>query len=229
MSKYIYSNNKQICNNCQAEYLPTRKNQKFCSISCSVKQQHKNYLKNYSNKRNCLYCNSEFIVKKPSNPKKFCSKSCSAKYNNQKRINDGWEQPEETEQKISKSLTKFHHGFEKYTKTKTKKLNACIRFNKPHPDIVGEYDIIEYNSCAHCHTKFISKTRQKYCYKHTHFYSINGRAKYQFNFNVFEFPELFDLELIKKIGFYSTGITGQGKIKPINLNGLVRDHKVSII
>jgi len=44
-----------------------------------------------------------------------------------------------------------------------------------------------------------------------------------FRFNVFDYPEFFDLSLIEKYGFYSAKNT-----KNPNLNGISRDHKISI-
>ena len=53
----------------------------------------------------------------------------------------------------------------------------------------------------------------------------NNKDQYSFKFNVFEYPDLFDLELLKNIGWVSFG-GKRGGTK--NLEGLSRDHKVSV-
>jgi hypothetical protein len=47
---------------------------------------------------------------------------------------------------------------------------------------------------------------------------MKDREVYEFRFNVYKFPALFDLEMLTRIGFKNRQ----------NLNGIVRDHKVSI-
>ena len=50
-------------------------------------------------------------------------------------------------------------------------------------------------------------------------YSHNGRAKYWFTFNVFHYPDLFDLDFVKEVGFRNT---------TTNPNGVTRDHRISV-
>ena len=50
----------------------------------------------------------------------------------------------------------------------------------------------------------------------------NYRSKCSFKFNVYKFPEKFDLSLIEKHGWYSASNKGG------NLNGVSRDHKLSV-
>lgn len=65
----------------------------------------------------------------------------------------------------------------------------------------------------------------KYAPKYRHLYSKDGKAAYKFTFNVYDYPNLFDLSLIEKHGQYSVG----GKCnKKENKTGCSRDHKVSI-
>jgi len=44
----------------------------------------------------------------------------------------------------------------------------------------------------------------------------------KFDFNVYEYPNKFDLDLIKKYGWYSASNRGN------NLNGVSRDHMFSV-
>jgi hypothetical protein len=55
-------------------------------------------------------------------------------------------------------------------------------------------------------------------------YCESSKSGYKFTFNVYHFPELFDLDLLNKVGWYSPG----GKTKKWNINGLSRDHKISV-
>ena len=47
---------------------------------------------------------------------------------------------------------------------------------------------------------------------------MKDREPYEFRFNVYDFPNLFDLDMLNQIGFKNRS----------NKNGIVRDHKVSI-
>lgn len=79
--------------------------------------------------------------------------------------------------------------------------------------------------CFHCHIP-LKNQRRKYCDEHTSMYSNNGKALYKFTFKVTDYPDLLDLSLIGKHGWFSPG---GGKCSlPKNLEGISRDHKVSI-
>ena len=49
------------------------------------------------------------------------------------------------------------------------------------------------------------------------------REKCKFNFNIYEYPDYFNLDLIDKYGWYKASNRGN------NLNGISRDHKISIV
>lgn len=77
----------------------------------------------------------------------------------------------------------------------------------------------------HCDNIFYHSSKKKFCKKHFDQYSDINRNQYGFKFNVFHFPDLFDLDLLKEKGFYNSKNT---KTRDKNLNGLSRDHKVSV-
>jgi len=52
----------------------------------------------------------------------------------------------------------------------------------------------------------------------------NLRFQYRFKFNVYDYTDLFDLDILNSVGFYSPG----GKSGKWNIDGLSRDHKVSV-
>lgn len=129
----------------------------------------------------CILCECELPQVKKNN--KFCSRSCSAKHNN-----------------ASRDYTTFKPG--------------------PAPKIKEKliYSKLKNNKCKHCGIVWMGRTVKKYCQQHEMLYSHNGRAKYWFTFNVFQFPSLFDLTFIELHKFKSL----------TNPNGVTRDHKVSV-
>lgn len=70
---------------------------------------------------------------------------------------------------------------------------------------------------------FNSSAKYKYCSSCSYLYKNNNRNRYAFSFNVYQYPDLFDLSLIERYGWFSHG----GKYK-FNPNGITRDHKVSV-
>lgn len=119
----------------------------------------------------------------------FCNTSCAAKYNN-----------------ATVDRTKFKTG-----PAKKPKLPKPVN---PYP-----YSKLFNCTCKHCSVQWKARSSVWYCKEHQDLYSHNGRAKYWFTFNVFEYPLLFDLSLITKFGFRNS---------KTNPNGITRDHKVSV-
>jgi len=155
------------------------------------------------NLKPCKECTQLFKPK--SSRLYFCSQSCSASYNNKKR----GPRSEGTKQKISQSLT--HSNKRKKSK-------------KIHKEIVGPFSKVFLCTCKHCKTKSVSRTKKQYCVNHRDLYSSSNKLGYKFTFNVFLYPDLFDIELLNRIGWFSPG----GKSGKWNPEGLSRDHKVSV-
>ena len=170
-----------------------RKNGKLYSHLGGIayaKKMEEQYLNNPSF---CTHCN--IILPQSKKRNKFCSRSCSAKYNNANRSPLIYEQTKIT-----------------WAAKPTSKLN---KIKEPkHP-----YSTLFRCTCQHCGTKSLLRTQTKYCDNCTHLYSHAGRAKYWFSFNVFHYPELFDLSLITTYGF---------RDNKTNPNGITRDHRVSV-
>ena len=101
---------------------------------------------------NCLQCDGllagKFSVK-------FCSRSCSAKYNNKKRIENGWSLSSDSRLQISKKLTK--------------------RIAKPgkRGPREGTY---ENRVCTHCSSMFVvsKMSNRKYCSKTCSSHYVGG-------------------------------------------------------
>lgn len=185
----------------------------------------------------CKQCHALFQPT-GSGPKLFCSQSCSASWNNVKR----GVRSQSTKQKITDGLIAHHANNPKvaYTKvTKLKKISILkktsgfkppkikpIIFNRDtfKNTIAGDYSIIYQCQCKKCSIIFTSRTQRKYCKEHLDCYSSSAKAGYKFTFNVYHYPDLFDLNQLKQLGWYAPG----GKSGKWNPNGLARDHKISI-
>lgn len=87
----------------------------------------------------------------------------------------------------------------------------------------GLYYALYRCSCKVCGLEIVARSPSKYC-KQCKQNTANKSSQYTFKFNIFEYPELFDLDAIEEIGFYAPG----GKSGKWNLSGLSRDHKVSV-
>lgn len=146
------------------------------------------------NPKLCKYCQSPIPYDKRVNS--FCDSSCSASYNNKIKPYD----------KVKETWKK------KYPKSKKTSSGHIIEPNSPYSKLI-------LCSCKHCGTKTLNRTQKRYCIDCEHLYSHEGRAKYWFTFNVFQYPELFDLSLITTYGF---------RDNKTNPNGITRDHKISV-
>ena len=168
----------------------------------------------------CPQCNCEFRRYAKT---KFCSHVCSAKFHN-----TGKTVSNETKRKISKSLTLQHS-----------KIFYCTHCNKIHQDELNSegccstmklimsstfpHSKVCLCTCKHCKVKFTSRTQLQYC-KNCREFSANKRIQYAFKFNVYDYPDLFNLHLLTEVGFYGPN----GKSGKWNPHGLSRDHKISV-
>ena len=156
-------------------------------------------------KRNCKNCNIEFSDRN----KKFCSSSCSASFNNTRRIVIKKPKPPSIKQ-ITKQIKQQQQLYKKI---------MIDSFKQP----CGPFSVLLYKKCAHCNVLFVNNKVRKYCATCNMLYT-DKRAIYRFRFNIYDYPELFDLALLDKIGWYAP----RGKSGNWNPHGLSRDHKVSV-
>ncbi len=213
----------RICRHCDNmfEVIPRDKSQIFCNISC-----YNGYLNSKKVIKICKTCSKSFQHNEPT--RKFCSKSCAAKYNNSVRDKDSRKKQSMTLRSTLASKPPILK-IPKPKKLKVKKIRPPkekkAKISKKIDQIIGPYSKIFILICAHSGERFVSRTVAKYAPEYRHLYSREGKAVYKFTFNVYEYPELFDLDLINKYGWYSVG--GKSN-KPINKEGCSRDHKVSV-
>lgn len=161
--------------------------------------------------KTCEYCNTKFEYNFPT--QKYCSKSCG-NYNRN--------HTEETKKKISESISSRPRKKKGVPTKRLYKYRYKSKNKRKPKEVVGEFEKLFICKCTNC--SFIGSYRKqtRYCKNCSHCYSENGRAKYSFTFNVYDFPDLFDLDFIERVGWRKT------KGENININGVSRDHRVSV-
>lgn len=195
----------------------------------------------YKNPKHCAQCDDVLPYR---SYKKFCNSSCAASFNNKKRLPP----TVETNNKRRQSLLLYYdknvkcgngrnphqpkfsviqfstcslcHSSFYVRHNKNIKTNMCLNCKQ------SDFTLISTNICKVCDIAFVSKHYQKYCSSCSpnirHY-----RTRAGFKFNIFEYPEEFDLYLIEKHGWYSpNGYKCRNK-KP-NLMGVSRDHLYSV-
>ena len=164
----------------------------------------------------CKNCQRLF---KPGMAKIFCSHSCSASFNNKQRP------PRTTESRLKTSLSLRKKPPREIKPPKFNgKVSKQPRIKKDKNTIIGPFSQVFTCSCKHCQAKFVSRIKKQYCSNHRDLYSASNKSGYKFTFNVFHYPDLFDINLLKSVGWFSPG----GKAGKWNPDGLSRDHKVSV-
>lgn len=151
------------------------------------------------NPNRCKHCNAALPY---LGNKNYCNHSCSASGANITRRVAGWRISDESKEKIKTKLQS--------------------EFNR---SVAGEYSKLTCKTCRFCTREFLTpKARTITCFdcKKTH---ARGQDIFRFKFNVYDYPELFDLDLLNERGWFSQG--GKSR-KPYNPTGLSRDHKVSV-
>lgn len=203
------------------------------------KLKNENIKKYNINPSFCKHCSKQLSYEQRKN--KFCNSSCSASSNNKKRE----QRSDESLKKTSESIK--HQNIVKYNKNpnRCKLCNSIIKYekrtqkycsihyrnkvlrkpktNKIKFEIVGVYTKLYRCTCKHCNTKMLLPSPKQYC-DTCKVYHSNLRMRYVFSFNVYHYPDLFDLELLNQKGWYAP----RGKSGKWNPDGLSRDHKVSI-
>lgn len=194
------------CENCKNEFEKTetefnrsikRNNKHFCSLECS-KKFHKSKLEN----KKCKFCGGLISYEKRFNI--FCSMSCSASFNNKKNVGRKNSFSNEAIKNIQDANRK-RFGVENYEKNP----NYCLECNKLLPFQKRKNKFCNIN----CRKKFDKKRMTEF-----NLYKSNCT----FKFDLKEFPDEFDFELINKLGWYSAKNRGG------NLAGISRDHMFSI-
>lgn len=181
----------------------------------------------------CQLCGIKFTPNRIGEIRKYCSYECAMIFRNPLcKLNNCIQCGIITRNPMfcSHSCSTIVHNSARSKKviiSKSKKIKSIRKFygNDSWKNfIVGPYIIIYKNICAKTGIIFYSKSYQKY-----HPSTSTERQYYaslcKFRFSISQFPSWFNNELIIKYGWYSTPGSKKG-IK--NLNGVSRDHRISI-
>jgi hypothetical protein len=192
---------------------------------CCIFTRHETavqYLEQYQkNLCPCTQCGRLF---KPSSDRRsFCSRSCATTYTNRQR----GPRSQITREKISKTIKGKNKSNAMtqigYKESKESK-NDTIPSAESRKKVWGAYSQIFVCVCRHCHARFVSRKKKQYCQSHRYLYSDSNKLGYKFTFNIYHYPDLFDLSLLQKVGWFAPrGLSGKW-----NPDGLSRDHKVSV-
>lgn len=178
-------------------------------------------------------CDQKFVtLEKPSfdpNENHFCSNSCARSFATQ-------ENREEINQRISETLKRKIKNDREFKE----EVLEDLPFERKTQKIGDRSDIDSTTSnssaiqCPACGENWVlSESDRKYCSHECHMEDLRvdpseSRSKYRkeckFDFNLWHYPEEFDLDLIREHGMYRSA-----NMEDPNLNGVVRDHRVSIM
>ena len=215
------------CCNCHLQFaIKAGSTGKYCSIECSyvdrqetykeygLVKQSKNIKEYLENPKFCITCANLLTYNKRKN--KFCNSSCAATHNNQVR----GAKSDEVKAKIRNKL--------KGRKQTTEEILRKTGANSPKWTGKNQKDL-RY-TCEFCHSQFHKPQRKRFCsqqcYKNS---TLSNKTEFnlyknqcQFRFNVKNYPDLYDLNLLAIHGWYKPSNRGH------NLNGVSKDHIYSI-
>jgi len=181
----------------------------------------------------CQYCSTSFIPKAGTFGK-FCSLSCSTRYKN--KIS--------TEQKISKYNIEptvcacCNHPLP-YEKRKNKfcsrscsatVANTAVRKRGPLPKERYPFCSVKFYQCKHTNNWYSNKNPNgtvRRCSPYIKSEKEKYYAAARFKFNVYHFPNEFNLSLIEEHGWYTCPGRKRSK-EPKNIFGVSRDHIISV-
>lgn len=161
----------------------------------------------------CKGCNK--IIDYKDRVNKFCSHSCAGSYSNKQRKKNGWALSANQKLSISKTLIKHNAA----VGNRPKSLHETIKTAS------GGFSRVHFMKCKFCNDMFTAGTATQVCNNCQHLKWNNNKDQYSFKFNIFDYPNLFDLEMLQQIGWVAFGGKRGGNK---NRNGLSRDHKISV-
>lgn len=187
-----------------------------CCIVTREVMKTSNFHKHLNMLRPCDVCGT--IFKRTQSGKQYCSRSCATTITNKKR----GKRSADTKEKIASTLRSRHKPKICQQKTDKRPRKRKKPLIDKHP--CGPFTKVYISNCKHCNQIMVLRNKRKYCDNCAHLYAEPNRNKYKFTFNIYQYPDLFDLQMLQTLGWFSPG----GKSKRLNPNGLVRDHKVSV-
>lgn len=161
----------------------------------------------------CKECNN--IINYKNRVNKFCSHSCAGSCSNRIRKEAGWAPTTDQKLSVSKSLIKYNVSIG----NRPGSLHDTIKTAS------GEFSKVHFMKCKFCNNIFTAMSATRVCKICQHLKWNNNKDQYSFKFNIYEYPELFDLNMLQQKGWVAFGGKRGGDK---NSNGLSRDHRVSV-
>ncbi|MFW5988462.1 MAG: hypothetical protein ACOCQA_03400 [bacterium] len=176
-------------------------------------------------KKQCEKCGKEFIVERvifkngtinvPKKEKRFCCRSCANSHIQTKEQND--------------SRSRKLKGNIPWIKGKRFSYEEKIKYfgkRKRNGKLVKIYPVDNILYCKSCGNKLKVKTSKRIkcmkCIQKETGEMRKYRHQCSFKFNVYSYPEEFNIQLLENYGWYSASNRGNNK------NGVSRDHMVSV-
>ena len=184
----------------------------------------------------CLHCSNSF--RKNYNSQKFCGLSCSTKHKNtiarENKLQQYLLNPKQCLQ--CNSVIDYHRQINKFcsqscgaTYNNQKKDWSKIKTG-PAPIEKHPYSKIKFIFCKHTNQYYSNKNLDGSTRKSSPYIKTIKEQYYtsaRFKFNVYHYPEEFDLSLIEQHGWYTCpGLKRKGQ--PKNILGVSRDHIISV-
>ena len=192
----------------------TDERSKFSNSSITNKNLKKIRIESYlANPKLCMRCSNPILYGQRAN--EFCSRSCAATHSNSIR------DPSFSIMEKKKNLSCIKcNDVQLVDLRRSGKNFICDGCKTIYP-----HSKVHPVSCKFCSSLFLSNKPILVCQGCQNLKWSNNKDQYSFKFNVFDYPDLFDLELLQLKGWVSFG-GKRGKKK--NLDGLSRDHRVSV-
>ena len=181
----------------------------------------------------CQYCSKTFNVS-PGSYGKFCSLSCGTSFKNKMNLAKAKDSYNLNPNKCKCCLK----GID-YEKRKNKYCsiscastvtNSVSRKRGPNPKEKLPYSKIKFILCSHTNQYYSNKNPNgttRRCSPYIKTLKEKYYAAARFKFNVYHYPEEFDMTLIDTNGWYTCpGLKRKGQ--PKNVLGVSRDHIISV-
>lgn len=185
------------------------------------------------NTHSCQLCNTLFTPKVGTFGK-YCSLSCSTKHKNQlattNKIKKYLEKPKQC--KTCNSILTYNKRKNKFCSRScaAQTTNSVSRKRGPDPKEKFPFCPIKFILCKHTN-KWYSNKNPNGTVRRCSPYSKTIKEQYynaaRFKFNVYHFPEEFDLSLIDQYGWYTCPGRKRSN-EPKNTSGVSRDHIISV-
>ena len=174
-----------------------REKQMFSNSALVNNKMRQSRIDTYNNNPNsCKYCHTMLEYDRRYNS--FCNHSCNASYHNSQRDKAFYVRMS-SQTKIAKCTECDSSHQIKYNASILK--FVCKQCSQPPYTKLYKY------SCKFCSNTYISKNRIHVCENCQHLKWSNNRNQYTFQFNIYHYPDLFDIAQLEQMGWVSFGVS----------------------